>query len=76
MGKIEDYTTEAERFRYNFKMRDFWKKEGLDAMIMPAYNHSGFQSKNADKMGNYFKWVVLWNLVHYPAGIVPVTEVL
>lgn len=43
---------------------------------MPAYNHSAFKAENADKLGNFFKYLVIWNLVHYPAGVVPVTHVV
>jgi Amidase len=81
--RLKKYTREdidriyrlKEKFDNEFTER--WQAEKLDAMICPPYYHAAFKV-NADKneLALQADYTLFWNVLHYPAGIVPVTEVM
>ena len=67
------HTTTAEIYRRMFSAK--WKEEGLDTVIgpsstLPASKHGSSAQKQV--MGSY---TYLYNLLDFPAGILPVTRV-
>ena len=44
-------------------------------MLTPTYPHCSFKAKDADQAGFLIRYNLLWNVLHYPAGIVPITRV-
>jgi hypothetical protein len=42
---------------------------------MPNYPIPAFESASVDKLGNFREYQLIWSLLHYPAGVVPVTSV-
>ena len=53
-----------------------WKDLGIEALICPNYVHVAFKDQNAEIMGLLYDYTFIWNLVNYPAGCVPISEVL
>lgn len=53
-----------------------WQVERLDACISPAYYHAAFKHEDDADMGLIADYTAIWNTLHFPAGVVPVTEVL
>lgn len=52
-----------------------WQKLGLTALVSPTFPHCSFKAEHADDMGLMLEYIFLWNVLHYPAGSVPVTTV-
>ena len=42
---------------------------------MPNYPIPAFRSTNVDELGNFREYQLIWSLLHYPAGVIPVTYV-
>ena len=51
-------------------------EENLDAVISPAYYHCAFKHEDDADMALNADYTALWNTLHFPAGTVPITEVL
>ena len=45
-------------------------------MLCPTYFSCAFNSSNAGDLGGLMILTVIWNLINYPAGVVPMTKVL
>jgi hypothetical protein len=80
---IKDYTAEDIDEIYKLKDRfcnefyERWQAEKLDAVISPAFFHAAFKASDVkNDIALKPDYTMLWNVLHYPAGIVPVTEVL
>ena len=43
--------------------------------MCPVFPHCAFDSKNAADMGLMLHYNMLWNILHYPAGVLPITRV-
>eukprot|EP00347_Sterkiella_histriomuscorum_P000336 403376262 len=56
-------------------MRQKWNDLGIQALICPIYPHVAFKIKNQQVMNSLLDYSFLWNLLHYPAGSLPVTQV-
>ena len=56
-------------------MQAKWQKAGIEALICAPYVSCAFKAKNAGDMGGFFDYSIIWNILHYPAGVVPVSEV-
>lgn len=56
-------------------MREFFKKNQIDAILMPIFPSHAYKIKNVVEVGNMLDYSILWNVLHYPCGVVPVTEV-
>lgn len=52
-----------------------WKDEKIDAVIMPPYIGCAFKNANAGDMGAMLDYTIMWNGLHFPSGLVPVTQV-
>ena len=52
------------------------EEEGIDAIICPPYYHSAFKHEDSADLGLIADYTTIWNTLAYPAGVVPVTEVL
>ena len=57
------------------EMKEKWEALGIDALIMPNYPHPAFKSSSVDQVGSIRDYQLLWSVLHYPAGVVPVTTV-
>jgi fatty acid amide hydrolase len=68
--------TFRSKIKFEKYFRERWDSMGLDAMISPAYYHSAYKNEDCDDLSFSVDYFILWNVLHYPAGIVPVTEVL
>jgi Asp-tRNA(Asn)/Glu-tRNA(Gln) amidotransferase A subunit family amidase len=82
MDWVHEYTREEidEALRGKQRIeRDInhrWQVERLDACISPAYYHAAFKHEDDADMGLNADYTAIWNTLHFPAGVVPVTEVL
>ena len=56
-------------------MKQKWEELGIQALVMPNYPIPAFESSSVDKLGNFREYQLIWSLLHYPAGVVPVTSV-
>ena len=56
-------------------MKTKWDELGIQALIMPNYPIPAFRSSNVDQLGNFREYQLIWSLLHYPAGVLPVTYV-
>ena len=52
-----------------------WDELGIDALIMPPYLSTAFKVENAEDMGSFLDYIAPWMILHYPCGIIPITEV-
>jgi len=52
-----------------------WQSLGVSALVTPSFPHCSFRAKHADDMGLMLEYIFLWNVLNYPAGIVPITTV-
>jgi fatty acid amide hydrolase len=81
MGALRTYSDDdisqvlRNKVRIQKEIKGNWDALQLDAMICPSFYHSGFKSKDVDLIGSIGNYLVLWNIMHYPAGTIPVTEV-
>lgn len=56
-------------------VKEKWHNAGIEALICPPYNHCSFKAENAPDLSAMVDYPVIWNVLHYPAGIIPVTKV-
>ena len=52
------------------------QEEGIEAIICPTNYHSAFKHEDQADLGLIADYSTIWNTLAYPAGVVPVTEVL
>jgi fatty acid amide hydrolase len=45
-------------------------------VICPASYHCAFRNQEKDDLSSVANYFFIWNVVHYPAGVVPITRVL
>jgi fatty acid amide hydrolase len=57
-------------------MREKWNNDGISALITPVYPSCAYTHQEAKYMNQLTDYTLMWNALHYPAGSVPVTEVL
>lgn len=57
------------------KMVNKWRELEIDALICPAFPSCAFKIENASDLSTLAYHTMIWNLVHYPCGVVPVGEV-
>lgn len=68
--EVLDFT--VARIGTQEKYRDMWLSNGLDALIMPP---APFTAPKIDMWGETIAYTGLWNLMDYPAAIIPVGKV-
>jgi fatty acid amide hydrolase len=56
-------------------MKAKWEELGIDAVIMPNYPIPAFKDENVDKVGAIREYQLIWSVIDYPAGVVPITFV-
>ncbi len=56
-------------------MKKIWDDWNIDAILQPSYPSCAFKAKNAPDMGVFIDYVNFWSLLHYPAGVIPVSVV-
>ncbi len=56
-------------------MKAKWDALGIDALIMPNYPIPAFKSTAAGDLGGFLEYQLIWSVLHYPCGVLPVTEV-
>jgi fatty acid amide hydrolase len=71
--EIDDILRRIQRFQDSFKQR--WNEMRLDAMVSPVFQHAAFRKEEAEELGFFVPFLSLWNVLNYPAGVVPVTQV-
>ena len=64
-----------ELVEYREFIRKKWDDLKLDGLICPGVFSCAFKSENIEELGNLSDYCMLWNIVPFPAGIVPVTQV-
>ena len=65
-----------DKIKFEMHMAKRIKEEGIDAIICPSYYHSAFKHEDAADLAIIADFTTIWNTLEYPAGVVPVTEVL
>jgi fatty acid amide hydrolase len=63
------------RYEFTFEMSKKWQKLGVAAVISPIFPSPSFHDQHADDMGLMSEYIMLWNILNFPCGIVPVTKV-
>ena len=53
-----------------------WRAAGIDALISPCSFHSAFKIEHANDLATIHDYYYMFNFIHYPAGVIPVTQVL
>lgn len=72
--EIDQAATKHKLIESNFNQRV--KEMGLDVIISPTSYHCAFRNTEAIELGSVFQYLLIWNALHYPTGVVPVTKVL
>ena len=52
-----------------------WRAAGIDALISPCQYHCAFKIEDAEDLATIHDYYFMFNFIHYPAGVVPVTKV-
>ena len=65
-----------ERFEFVFEVSELWQKLGITALVMPIWPHCAVESKNYEALGMVVEYSLIWNVVGFPSGVLPVTKVL
>ena len=47
----------------------------MTALVTPVYPHCAFKAEDAMDMGLMLEYTLLWNILYYPCGVIPVTRV-
>lgn len=74
--KLEMDDILRRKARFEGKFKEMWDANKLDGMLCPAYPHSAFKHVDGGVLGLLAYYTALFNVLGYPAGTVPVTEVL
>ena len=51
------------------------KMKGIDCLLTPGFVHCAFKAENRDELSALVFYMMMFNLLHMPAGMVPITEV-
>ena len=70
---ISDLYLRFNKFRELFDNK--WSKAGIDALVSPCSFHCAFKIESAEELSTIHDYYYLFNFIHYPAGVVPVTQV-
>lgn len=72
-NEIDD-TQRAHR-RMEKKFEDQVNKQNIDVILSPASYHAAFKTEDSNELASVANYFFIWNVVHYPAASVPITEV-
>ena len=56
-------------------MRKRWDDLGIQAVIAPIYPHCAFKTSNSIVSNCFLDYSIVWNLLHYPVGFIPITSI-
>ncbi|CDW81226.1 amidase family protein [Stylonychia lemnae] len=81
MGQVRKYSSDdidnilrrRARFVENFMQR--WDDMKLDGLISPAFPSCAFKHADANELAFLVPFLALQNVLNFPSGIVPITEV-
>ena len=62
-----------KRYEFAHKISKKWQDLGITAMITPTFPHCSFKADNADDMGLWLEYIMIWNTLNYPSGSIPIT---
>lgn len=68
---ISDIYLRFDQWREMFDQK--WRQAGIDALIAPCSYHCAFKIENVEELGTIHDYYYMFNFIHYPAGVVPVT---
>ena len=71
---INDLHRRFHLWRENFDNK--WRKAGIDVLISPCQYHCAFKNEDLEELCTVHDYYYLFNFIHFPAGVVPVTSVL
>jgi len=57
------------------KIREQFRLHHIDALICPSHHHCAFKNEDAPDLQSAIYNSILWNLLAYPAGVLPITSV-
>lgn len=57
------------------KVKEFWDSQSIEAILQPSYLSCSFKHENSGDMGVFLDYLNIWSLLHYPVGVVPVSNV-
>jgi fatty acid amide hydrolase len=60
---------------FKFEFGQYWNELGLDAIVCPIWPLVAPLHRTTVKIAPAFSYSFLWNLLDYPAGVVPVRQV-
>ncbi|CAJ0587824.1 unnamed protein product, partial [Mesorhabditis spiculigera] len=63
---------QAETDDYNQLFTEYWQELGIDALVCPAFPSPAVKHHWPSKLGFFATITTLFNMVDYPAGVVPV----
>lgn len=72
--EIDTLLRRKSKFEESFKTK--WDELNIDGLICPVYPHAAFRMTEANDLAFMAHYAQLANVVGYPAGVIPVTEVL
>ena len=52
-----------------------WQRTGLTAVICPTYPNCAFKKDHTFDLGGQIDYAIIWTVLDYPCGIIPVTQV-
>lgn len=52
-----------------------WQRQGLSALISPVFPTCAYKNEHADELSILNEYTVLWNVIGFPCGTVPITKV-
>jgi fatty acid amide hydrolase len=56
------------------EMKEKWESLGISALITPNFPTPAFKDTNVNRIGMLRDYQFIWSILHYPAGVVPVTK--
>ncbi|XP_035700175.1 vitamin D3 hydroxylase-associated protein-like [Branchiostoma floridae] len=65
----------VEREEYIREFLAAWEEAGIDVLLCPAYPIPAFKYKGAPALSETVLYTNIFNLLNFPAGVVPVTKV-
>lgn len=75
-GSVHEYWKTAERIEnYRRKMQKKWKAKNIDVLLCPGFAFPAVHSGNVFNVLGGVTYTVLFNLLNYPTGSMPVTKV-
>jgi len=75
---MDDYEFEklnSDRIEFSLDYSKRWQASGISALVMPSFPTCTFRAQHADDMGLMCDYTWLWNILSYPAGTMPITQV-